>query len=144
MSTISQTCSYAFRTLTYLNGPDGEYQCAEDLAGQAGVPGPYLAKLLQELVKGRILEATRGRRGGFKLAKAPEQIHLSSIVDLLDGPGWRSSCILGLGQCEGRSSCAMRECCLDIRRKMSTSLEHLTLKDLSTLRDSPRACEPTD
>ena len=55
------------------------------LAEHYDVPGPYLAKQLQALVRAGVLSATTGPRGGFRLAKPADQVTLLQIVEAVDG-----------------------------------------------------------
>ena len=58
---------------------------AAQLAEHYGVPVAYLAKQLQALVRAGVLSGTTGPRGGFRLARAPEQITMLQIVEAADG-----------------------------------------------------------
>ena len=136
MTNLSQTASYALRALSYLDGPEGKYCRAEDLAARTGIPAPYLAKLLNILHKGGIVTGHRGRGGGFKLSKPSGTIFLGTVVTLVDGEESSASCLLGLGMCTGRPACLARACCLEIREKVAMELGRLTIKDLATIRDS--------
>jgi Rrf2 family protein len=55
------------------------------LAEFHGVPAPYLAKTLQALTRAGITESAPGRRGGFRLARAADQISLLDVVQAVDG-----------------------------------------------------------
>ena len=57
-----------------------------EVADALGVPVDYLLKILQQLVRARILSSTRGPAGGFQLQKRPEKITLLAIVEAIDGP----------------------------------------------------------
>lgn len=74
---------HAATALTQL-GPGGTASAAQ-LAGHHGVPATYLAKQLQALVRAGVLSAATGPRGGFRLARAPEQITLLQVVEAVDG-----------------------------------------------------------
>lgn len=63
----------------------GATASAGQLAEHFDVPPAYLAKQLQTLVRAGVLIATTGPRGGFRLARAPEEISLLQIVEALDG-----------------------------------------------------------
>jgi len=134
MPTFSHAAGYAFRALSYLDGPEGDYRPAKDLADLSGTPGPYLAKQLHELHKARILESVRGRKGGIRLAREAASITLGAVVDALDGPGWRASCLLGLGGCQGSPTCLARACCLGVRDVVVHELDRLTIQDLAVIR----------
>jgi Rrf2 family protein len=55
------------------------------LAELNGLPAPYLNKQLQALARAGILESTPGARGGFSLARAPEDISVLDVVQAIDG-----------------------------------------------------------
>ena len=56
------------------------------LAKRADVPATYLSKVLATLGRAGLVQATRGARGGYRLAKSPDQIHLIDVIELFDGP----------------------------------------------------------
>jgi Rrf2 family protein len=58
---------------------------AAQLAEHYGVPVAYLAKQLQALVRAGVLSGTTGPRGGFRLARPPDQVTLLQIVEAVDG-----------------------------------------------------------
>lgn len=58
---------------------------AARLAAHYDVPASYLAKQLQTLVRSGVLSATTGPRGGFRLARQPEDVSLLDIVEAVDG-----------------------------------------------------------
>lgn len=55
------------------------------LAQYYDLPAPYLAKQLQALVRAGVLTASTGPRGGFRLARPPDEITLLQIVEAVDG-----------------------------------------------------------
>jgi Rrf2 family protein len=59
---------------------------AKEIAEALGVPSDYLLKILQQLVKARILVSTRGPAGGFTVMRAPEDITLLAVVEAVGGP----------------------------------------------------------
>lgn len=65
-------------------GP-GAMASAAQLAAHHDVPGAYLAKQLQSLVRVGVLTATTGPRGGFRLARPAEQVTLLQVVEAVDG-----------------------------------------------------------
>jgi Rrf2 family protein len=64
--------------------PD-ESASAAQLADYYGVPAPYLAKQLQELVRAGLLHATPGPRGGYRLARPADDITILELVEAIDG-----------------------------------------------------------
>lgn len=57
-----------------------------ELAAAFELPPPYLNKQLQALVRAGILTSTRGKRGGFALARPLDRITLLDLVDAIEGP----------------------------------------------------------
>jgi Rrf2 family protein len=50
------------------------------------VPLEYLLKIMQNLVKARILKSKRGPKGGFKLMRPLDKITMLQIIEAIDGP----------------------------------------------------------
>ena len=73
--------------VSYLAGHhrEGPVQ-AREIAEALGVPPDYLLKILQQLVKARILVSTRGPAGGFSIIRPPEEISLLTVVEAVGGP----------------------------------------------------------
>ncbi|WP_035858380.1 RrF2 family transcriptional regulator [Cryptosporangium arvum] len=70
--------------LTWL--PAGQAVPAGKLAEFYGLPAAYLNKQLQALARAGIVSSTSGPRGGFQLARSPEQITLLDVVVAIEGP----------------------------------------------------------
>jgi Rrf2 family protein len=75
------------------------------VAATLGLPANYLAKILQSLARFGILVSERGRNGGFRLARDPEQIRLIEVVEGFDNLGPTRQCLLGRGTCSDESGC---------------------------------------
>lgn len=71
-------------TLLAVLPPDRTMSAAR-LAEYHGVPGPYLTKHLQALVRGGVLESVPGPRGGFRLARPAADLSVLDIVEAIDG-----------------------------------------------------------
>lgn len=59
---------------------------AKEVASRQGIPLRYLEQILQDLRHAGLVEAKRGPRGGYSLARLPETVRLDEIVAALDGP----------------------------------------------------------
>ncbi len=83
---ISSTVEWAIHCCSLLAGlPKETSLTAKDLAEYHGVPHPYLAKALQTLSSDGILRTVSGPKGGYQLAKRPNQISLLDIVLSIEG-----------------------------------------------------------
>ncbi|MBT9316411.1 Rrf2 family transcriptional regulator [Leptothoe spongobia] len=56
------------------------------IAQRQNLPAPYLEKLLIQLRRSGLVESVRGARGGYRLAKSPNQIYLGQILDAVGEP----------------------------------------------------------
>ena len=77
--------------------PAGEAVNSARLAEYYQLPGAYLNKQLQSLVRAGVLASVSGPRGGFHLARRPENITVLDVVLALEGPepAFRCEAILG-------------------------------------------------
>ncbi len=85
---FSKSWGYAVRAMLALAGEGGgagERRQAAELAEVAGLPASFLSKLLVQLTAAGLLESTRGRGGGVRLAKPPGEISLYDIAAATDG-----------------------------------------------------------
>jgi len=57
-----------------------------DVAASCGIPAEYLLKVLQQLVRSRVLKSERGRAGGFLLREPASQTTLLQVLEGVEGP----------------------------------------------------------
>jgi Rrf2 family protein len=84
---ISQKGLYALQAIMTLARRYGtETVKIRDIAIDSDLPEKFLELILLELKNARIVESVRGAKGGYRLRRAPEEIQLSEIIRLVDGP----------------------------------------------------------
>ncbi len=106
MSIFSQTTQYALYALTYLGQQEpGRYVMARTIAEHEDVPANYLAKVLQALARAGVVDSVRGPSGGFRLARALDEITLFEIRALFEGPWSKRACVLGRKLCSEADAC---------------------------------------
>jgi Rrf2 family transcriptional regulator, nitric oxide-sensitive transcriptional repressor len=93
---ISQTVEYALRAVVTIAQRRGVPCTSKEISATTQVPGPYLSKLMQGLVKGGIVKSQRGLHGGFILVKDPNELTLWDIVEVVDPFQRIRSCPLGI------------------------------------------------
>ena len=125
----SKTCEYAIRALTYLATKEQDtYTMVVEVNGQTGVPGPYIAKVFQNLVRKGILKSQRGPSGGFSFKKRPEDVSLLEIVEAIDDFSLvTNECVMGLNQCEATNACPLHHIWKDAKAKIVDELENSSL-----------------
>jgi len=103
---FSKSCEYAIRAVLFLASyPAGEIVGVEILAEKLQVPRHFLAKILQQLSRNRLVSSVKGRNGGFYLSESNRKESLSSIIETMEGPGVFTTCVLGLENCSNEAPC---------------------------------------
>lgn len=105
---------------------------ARNLSSEAGVPLKYLSKILGVLTKAGFLQANRGPKGGYRLARATDQIPLIDIVEFFDGIKVRPDCLFGGGrECSDDTPCSGHELFKGVRQGYIEFLESTTIADIT-------------
>ena len=86
----------------------------------------HLAKVLQRLAHVGHLRSTRGPKGGFTLAKKPNQITFLDVYEALEGPFEINRCLFAAPIC-GRADCIMGSLIEKVETEVRTYLEQTTL-----------------
>src|ERR1051325_7087125 len=81
---ILQTVEYALRSIVHLAAHHGQPQTNRQIAEATKVPVPYLSKVLQQMTQAGLVRSHRGLRGGFTLARRPEQIPVFEVFEVVD------------------------------------------------------------
>ena len=104
---LSRASKYAILSTLYLAEHSSEKKkiSVKDIANRIDVPSPFLAKLFQQLVRGRIISSTKGPNGGFYLNKENEQMTVCDIIENIDGLNRLNDCFLGLDKCDADNPC---------------------------------------
>ena len=93
---LSQTVEYALRAATYLASSPRQSRTVDQIAEATHVPVAYLSKVMQHLVRGRIVASRRGVGGGFTLVRPPGKLRIIEIVQAVEPIQRITSCPLGL------------------------------------------------
>lgn len=129
MLRISKLTDYGIMLLTYMaREPTLLTYSAPELAARSHLPLPTVSKLLKTLVRRGVLNAQRGAKGGFRLARRPEDISVAEIIHVLEGPIALTECSMHpRGQCGIERLCPVRNQWQQINRVVHEALERLTL-----------------
>jgi Rrf2 family protein len=134
MSVIfSRACEYAVRGLVEMaRHPEKTSWTIPEVAEQSSTPAPFLAKTFQFLVKGGILNSTKGRQGGFSFARPVDEIFLIEIVQIIDGTTLTHDCALGLPNCNDDQPCPFHLHWKRVRVPLIEALSQESLAQLTT------------
>lgn len=91
----------------------------------------YLEQLFSPLRKANLVKSIRGAQGGYVLSRPPEEITVSDIMEVLEGPVEISDCIDD-GSCSNIDCCATRLLWVRIKDSIDSVLKSTTLSDMVT------------
>ena len=84
---ISAKADYAVRAaLELAANHDGEPIKGERLAESQQIPLQFLEHILLELKHARLIQARRGAKGGYWLARDPAEITIADVIRAVEGP----------------------------------------------------------
>ena len=128
---LSTRARYGTRALLDLALHRGEGPILmRDIAQRQQISPLYLEHIITPLLAAGILRSTRGARGGIRLAKSPEEIKLSEVIQLLEGPIAPVECVNDPDSCSRSGACVTRDIWDELQKAMYTVLDSTTLQDL--------------
>jgi Rrf2 family protein len=104
---------------------------AREIAEQYDIPIELMAKVLQRLVRNRLLVSTQGTRGGYMLGRASSSISVADVIEAIDGPFTVTACSTDKHDCEQYSKCSVRDPLWQIRERIAATLGTVTLADMA-------------
>lgn len=140
---LSRKAQYAFRALTHLvdKYQEGPVLISE-IARKKRIPLKFLENILLQLKKADVLDSKKGKGGGYFIKADPERTSVASVIRIVDGPIAMLPCV-SLNFYEHCKNCDEKNCGLhnimeSVRDATLNVLEHRTLKDLASGRESLR------
>lgn len=136
---FSASATHALRAVAGLAGRGGgDAVIGRDLAARIGIPAHYLAKVLATLARSGILTASRGVKGGYRLARPADRIRLVDVVLPFEGKRARPGCLLRPGSpCRTSSSCSAHDAWRGVSEEFTNFLEKTTVADIQGAEGAP-------
>ena len=127
---ITRETDYAVRTVLYLARQEERTASVTEVARSMHIPKSFLAKIVQRLVRSRILKSMRGVNGGFQLARKPSDITLLSITEAIQGPTGINLCAVNSKKCKWSPTCSVHPVWVEIRKEVERRLQKQTIAGL--------------
>ena len=129
---FSKSTEYALRAVVYLaeNSSNRERYGIGTIAEDLGFPEPYLAKVLQHLVRRGIIQSAKGPKGGFSAGEKTLNISLLEIIDANEGLDFFKKCGLGLNDCNDEKPCPIHNDYGKFRDGLYRILEEKKIREL--------------
>lgn len=143
---LTRAADYGVRVMIQLAsaGVDARVSLSE-LADAAGVPPAFLSKVLQRLVRAKLVISCRGKKGGFELLERGRAASLLDILQAIDGVPELNLCLLP-GGCSRSEQCAVHPVWRVAQERLRETLAAATLEQLvaktRTRQDAAAAGQP--
>ena len=123
---------YAVVLATHLAAADGAH-AARDLALQTQIPEPTASKVLKKLARAGVVISQRGAKGGYALARRPEQIGIHEVIEAIEGPIAVTECSDESTDslCEYETNCGVRANWQRINLAVQRALSEISLADMA-------------
>jgi Rrf2 family protein len=137
---FSKACQYGIKSVIYIwkQSQVGKKVGAKEIAAYVDAPEPFTAKILQVLVRKKIIGSQKGPTGGFYAGEEHEAFTLKDLVMVIDGEALFTGCSLGLKQCSETNPCPLHH---EIKKVRSELIQMLTIKSIKQLAEEVESGE---
>lgn len=130
MLRLGKLTDYATVILSTMAKDRYNMHAANEIADITGIAPATVSKILKQLAKSELVYSTRGARGGYELARAPEEITVAGIIHAVEGPIALTECSISQQTCEQAGGCEIRGSWGIINQTIFNALDSITLADL--------------
>lgn len=133
MLKITKLTDYALVVLCCLVKQKANILNTTEIAKQVSIQVPTVSKILKILVKSGLVESYRGSEGGYRLFKNPNEISISQIIEILEGPIAITSCATKAtaSSCEFINNCQLSRPWQKINLHVNNMLQKISLYDIA-------------
>ena len=132
MLRLSKKADYALMAVKHLAmRPDGASASAREIAEAYDIPLELLAKVLQRLVRARLLVSVQGTRGGYRLSRPAAALPVSDVIQAVDGPVAVTACSTDDHNCDQYTKCNIRDPLWKIRSRIVEALSAVSVAELA-------------
>ncbi len=106
---VTREGDYALRAVIYLAASHPRICSAGEVSREQKIPTKFLARIMLKLVKKGLINSLPGSKGGYRLARAPEEISFLNVLEAVEGPLLINACLEeDFGDCEHEEVCGMK------------------------------------
>jgi len=132
MLRLSKKADYALLAIRHLAAhADKGALPARELAEAYDIPPELLAKVLQKLVRGRLLASHQGIRGGYGLSRPAATISVADVIQAVDGPLTVTACSDSDHSCDQYTKCNIRDPLWRIKDRIVSALAGTSVAELA-------------
>jgi len=128
---FSKKCEYGIQAVLYLAAREkGTLVSAEEISKVLKIPREFISKILQSLRESGLILSSKGKSGGFTLAKDPSRVKLLDVVAAIDGLDMFDNCVLGFPECTPTHPCPVHDTWGTLRTQAYDMLNSETIDKL--------------
>ena len=132
---LTREADYGIRSVLFLaRQPYKKVSFVTEISEDYKIPRSFLAKILQKLVKGKIVRSYRGVKGGFSLARQARDITVLDVLEAIEGKVALNVCIADKKQCEFNRHCPIHSVWAIAQTKVVEVLKKANFEDLARQR----------
>ena len=130
---ISTKGDYGIRALIELSHHFGESKLLQsgEIAARQRIPEAYLEQLMTTLRRAGFIRSVRGPQGGHALVRGPDDLRVSEVVEVLEGPIMLMDCIDEASPRSKNGGCAQTDMWQSVRDAILGVLDNTTIADLA-------------
>jgi len=133
MLRLSKKSDYALIAMKHLatRQDGGGASSAREISEAYAIPLELLAKILQRLVRARLLVSVQGIKGGYRLARTATAISVADVIQAVDGPVTVTACSPDDHACEQYGTCSIRDPLWKIKSRIVEALSTVSVAELA-------------
>jgi Rrf2 family protein len=130
---FSKTCEYGLRACVFIatGSEKGNKVGIQEIAKEIDSPVYFTGKILQHLVKAKIVSSVKGPNGGFFLEPGAKPIPVIRVLEILGCDDFFYRCALGLKSCSDKHPCPMHGAFKPYREGLKQLLMRTTIQELA-------------
>ncbi len=128
---ITRKTEYAIRTVLYLSSKKPNTKVmAKEISETMDIPRQFLSQVMVSLNQSGIVQAIRGAKGGFVLAKKPSSINVLEVIESIEGKMIINDCFVSRDFCTCQSDCPVEDVWADAQKALYNVLKKATFSTL--------------
>jgi len=130
---LTRAADYGIRAMIHLASlPEGARARLPQISAATDAPPPFLSKVLQALIRARMVTSSRGTNGGFQALAPGRKASLRQLIEAIDGPISLNACVLAGDNCQRKAHCPAHPVWLRAQHAMMAILNATTVAELAT------------
>ena len=137
MLRLSKKSDYALMAMKHLAMRPDASSSAREISEAYDIPLELLAKVLQRLVRARLLASVQGTRGGYRLGRSAALITVADVIQSVDGPVTVTACSDTDHNCDQYTKCSIRDPLWKIKNRILESLNTVSVAEMAAEGEAP-------